>query len=352
MKNNYTRGSLKKKGSVKMTTDKQKNKKPSKPKERFDVELELAKKLIEEIKESGKLPWQAPFNPPKMNWFTNKEYLGINKLILKDSEYITMKQLQEYNKANDTKFHVKKGTKAEWVIYYNRRLIRQSQEQIAKIKSSYPSQWQNLLIPDEEGYLCRPVAYARYYNVFSIVNIEDDEGNKLQPKIGVSVFEEHTDSTEIVDNYTQRSGVKIVHGKSNAYYTRQFDHVGIPYPEAFKDTEYYYRVLFHELIHSTGVEKRLNRPEYVEYHDRLEHRSKEELVAEYGSLLLASEAGFKNENNEYLQNAQSYLASWLRFLQNDPKILLYAMKNAEKAKNYILTGSTNTSDSERSVKKD
>ena len=99
-------------------------------------------------------------------------------------------------------------------------------------------------------------------------------------------------------------------------------------------SEAFYATLFHELSHSTGHEDRLNRktltdgtpfgsPTY----------SREELCAEMGAAFLCAMAGIDDPT---IQNTASYIHSWLRFLKSDPKALVIAGAQAQKACDFIL----------------
>ncbi|GGF50931.1 hypothetical protein GCM10011339_44340 [Echinicola rosea] len=58
--------------------------------------------------------------------------------------------------------------------------------------------------------------------------------------------------------------------------------------------------------------------------------TKEELTAEMGASFLNAFAGIKDAN---FKNSLTYTKGWLKPLQDDPKILIYA---AQQAANYIL----------------
>ena len=93
-------------------------------------------------------------------------------------------------------------------------------------------------------------------------------------------------------------------------------------------------VLFHELTHSTGHRDRLNRktltdgtpfgsPTY----------SREELVAEMGAAFLCATAEIDDPT---IRNSAAYIESWLRFLRSDPKALIVAGAQAQRATDFIL----------------
>lgn len=290
-------------------------------------------RLIKKIEEDKRLPWQRPFKVASMNWYTQREYSGINKILLSGGEYMTMNQLREYNKKNESNYFVQKGTKSDIVVFYTKfdKKISPAQAQDIIAKG-----FGRTVIKTADGFIKRSWT-LKYYNVFNITSIADPEGNKLTPRLGNGVIEEHTDAQLIVDFYTESQGVSIMTGTGGAFYSNQVDGVTLPDKPYFKSQEAYYRVLFHELIHSTGVDWRLNRKCYEDYHKEKKERSKEELVAEIGGLLLASEAGFK-EDTEWADNSLNYVAGWCSWMKDNKNDVINGMIAAEKAKNYILSG--------------
>ena len=56
----------------------------------------VTNKIIEKL-EQGTVPWQKPWvnGNSAVNWKTQKQYRGINTVILNPSEYVTFKQAQK-----------------------------------------------------------------------------------------------------------------------------------------------------------------------------------------------------------------------------------------------------------------
>lgn len=291
-------------------------------------------RLIQKIQSEQRLPWQKPFYVPSMNWYSQREYTGINRFLLGGGEFITFKQLMMYNAKKGTKFSVK-GVPWEIVVFYTVQEKIISEETAQRyIERGFGDYVYEL---DDKWLLKRWI--LRYYRVFNILDIPPDEyGNRLEPRIGREIFEVYTPAEEIVKTYIQNSKVKIIPSPDGgAWYSHKIDAVAIPDPRYFKSSEAYYRTLFHELIHSTGVEWRLNRPCFKEYHNGLQERSREELIAEIGSLLLATEAGFRDDSF-WANNSLEYIRDWCEWMKEHKKEVLNGMLAAEKAKNYIMSG--------------
>ncbi len=61
--------------------------------------------------------------------------------------------------------------------------------------------------------------------------------------------------------------------------------------------------------------------------------SKEELCAELGAAFLCGHAGMDPSN---LPNSAAYLASWLRVLKGDKKLIVQAAAQAQRATEHVL----------------
>ena len=63
------------------------------------------------------------------------------------------------------------------------------------------------------------------------------------------------------------------------------------------------------------------------------YTSREELVAEMGAAFLCAAAGIQDPT---IDNNAAYIQGWLKYLSSDPKALLVAGAQAQKAADYIL----------------
>ena len=90
----------------------------------------------------------------------------------------------------------------------------------------------------------------------------------------------------------------------------------------------------HELTHSTGHPDRLNRKTLVAGAPfRSPVYSREELTAEMGAAFLCAQAGIGDPT---IENSAAYLNGWLKYLSSDPKALLVAGAQAQKAADYVM----------------
>ncbi len=134
-----------------------------------------------------------------------------------------------------------------------------------------------------------------YYTVF---NVEQCDGLTL-PQIEQPTTAPEIDADEtceaIVTGWENRPALHLTSAtECRAYYRPSTDSVHMPVRSRFVDAPHYYSTFFHELIHSTAHETRLNRTFGDRFGDDL--YSKEELVAEMGAAFLCAIAEIANEH--------------------------------------------------------
>ena len=103
--------------------------------------------------------------------------------------------------------------------------------------------------------------------------------------------------------------------------------------EQFAETAEYYSTAFHEMTHSTGHAKRLDRLEKTAFFGS-DAYSKEELIAEIGAAALVNRCGL--ETAKSFRNSAAYIQSWHQALKNDTRFIVSAAGKAEKAMALIM----------------
>lgn len=269
----------------------------------------VTERIIKQL-EQGTIPWQKPWTGVRSGAFnrvSKKPYSLINQAILeKPGEYATFKQWK------DLGGHIKKGAKAEIVVFWKIIDVEEKNDKGEIEKKKLP--------------------LLRYYNVFHISQVEGVEPLKEKLNTEIEPIEE---ADRVIKNYVDREHITFKECISDkAFYRPMTDTVVVPLKEQFKNTNSFYQVAFHEITHSTGAQKRLDRDikELAPFGSEI--YSKEELVAELGSAFLINHLGIETEGT--FQNSASYIESWLQVLRNDNKFVVSASSKAEKAVNYIL----------------
>jgi antirestriction protein ArdC len=272
----------------------------------------ITNRIIEKM-EQGLIPWRRPWtNQTPRNFVSKRAYHGVNLLLLTLSEYespywLTFRQAKELGGC------VRKGERGTPVIFW--KLLEVLSE-----------------TPDGEEHKVKTIPYLRYSTVFNLSQTEGITAPADAPK----ALEPLTACEEIIAGFKDKP--ETLHTLiPSAFYQPATDTVHMPGKSCFISPEEYYSTLFHEYIHATGHEKRLNR--YAREHTGFDfgsrEYSREELVAELGSAFLCAQAHI---DNSVIENSAAYLQSWLRVLRNDTKLLIFASARAGKAVDYILGG--------------
>ena len=298
----------------------------------------ICKRLIAKIKKNNKLPWERTFLPVRpFNYISRKPYRGINLLLLQDCyAWITKKQLYNYNGRTKEPLTFRVVDKDNWSIACFYKVVKKDPTN-EQLEDYYAGKPVKNLYEDNDGNLYIKYFLLRYTKVFPVDNIKDKDGNPLPDLSEIKALNDGTEvpeADEVVKNYCDFSGVKVLHDPAySPCYSDKLDAVKITNKELFTSVEEYYRTLFHELTHSTGTNQRLNRSCFEKYHYKQE-RSREELVAEMGSLLLATECEFDDEFS--INNSDAYILSWIKWIEKNPQEVVWGMGQAEKAADYIL----------------
>ena len=263
----------------------------------------ITDRIMEQL-EKGDVPWHKPWigGYPK-NLVSKKEYRGINVFILASTHYAS-EYWVSYKQAQELGGNVKKGEKGWPVIF-----------------------WKWLKVKENDTEIEKQVPMLRYYTVFNVMQCE---GLKLPTK----EIKENNPIEECQKIISEFTDCPTVHDENRAVYYKETDTIGMPLLNLFDGSEEYYSTLFHEVTHSTGHPKRLDREgirDMVSFGST--NYSKEELVAEMGAAFLCGLTGIENKT---IDNSAAYVKSWLKKLHDDKKFVIIAAAQAQKAVDYIL----------------
>ncbi len=273
---------------------------------------QVTERIIQAL-EKGVIPWKKPWtsiNPQNIN---GREYTGINRLLLNLTEYkypifLTMKQ------ANELGGYIKKGEKSHIAVFWK--------------VMTYNDRNNN---GDES---VNHVPYLRYFNVFNIDQTTVPISAVKNTQIRLDEKPENTDpvtkAKELIASMTDIPA--IVFNADRASYSPALDRIMLPHRNLFQSDEEFYSTEFHELIHSTGHPKRLNRKGIQEVRFGTDEYSKEELIAEVGACFLSTLCGMSTG----LENSAAYIKGWIRALKNDPRMVVHAAGQAEKAVGFLI----------------
>ncbi|GEC80149.1 ArdC family protein [Flavobacterium aquatile] len=322
--------------------------------------------IINTIEKVGHLPWQKDWvgsgaDGTAKNYVSKKEYTGANFLLNFDVKFdedgkgylVPIKFIQPYyltfNQIKETKASLKKDSKARRVIYYT--MIFNYDNGTLKFKTTDKVKFtefvksHGLTKEDLKAHLVK-IPVIKYYNVF---RADDCTGLKFpSDKTDSKKVNPIEQAQHLIDGYKNPPTYTFVGDK--AYYQPATDTLNMPKITAFNKEASYYCTYFHELTHSTGAKKRLDRDFSGKFGSK--NYAYEELIAELGAVFLCSEAGILFQTKE---NSAKYLKNWntvlVTELENDNRFFLKASAQSQKAVNYILNRNSD-SDKEDEEKKE
>lgn len=274
--------------------------------------------------EAGTIPWRRPWTAgdsfPR-NAVTGRRYSGANVLVLTMSEYSDPRWLT-FRQALALGGNVRKGEHGTGVVFW--KFLQRTRHADGT--------------PLVEGERAGQVPLLRYFTVFNVEQCDGLDAERLAPwEQDAETFDPIVEADTITRQFFEAPGApRFTHnGGSRAFYVPAQDHIHLPKQSAFTSNVDYYATLFHEMGHSTGHASRLNRHGLETGIGVFgsEVYSREELAAEMTSAFLAAAAGL--DTTTLPQNA-AYIASWLKALKDDRKLLVVAASQGQKAADYIL----------------
>ena len=291
---------------------------------KFDA-YQMVTDRICELLEQGFIPWRKPWAMAKTSAWSGCDghiYSLINQFLLADpaKKYADFEELEQdiagewvtFKQAIDRGGNVRKGEKGRKIVFFT--MLNEKDEDGNETKKTFP--------------------YLKWTTVFKVSQCEGIEQKFHTDVDCLYDFNADQDTEDVAQDYINREKItlNIKHG-NRASYSPASDTVTMPLPEQFEDGAEYYSTLFHELTHSTGHKKRLNRiVKTAAFGD--DDYSAEELVAEIGSASILSTLGIENEKT--FKNSAAYVQNWLKALRNDKRLIVTASGKAEKAIKMIL----------------
>lgn len=319
-----TKTATKKKATTKTKTYKKRVSEDGVEKKSFAEEV--AERLIAAL-EAGTAPWQKPWKAGEPNGLmpfnptTKERYKGINSLVLmnqamakgySDTRWMTFKQ------GLNIDAFVRKGEKGTQIQYWSF-----SKSKVRRDDNKEP-------IRDGDGKtikdtikFSRPMVTTAY-----VFNAEQIDG--LPELVRNPAPEAAWGQIERADRIISASGAIILNDQEDrAFYRPSTDRIHMPGLAQFPEASDYYAVLFHELAHWSGSDKRLKRDLTGSFGS--ESYAREELRAEIASMIIGDELGLGHNPDRHA----SYVQSWIKKLKEDPLEIFRAASDAEKIQKFI-----------------
>ena len=287
----------------------------------MDVYSIITERIIN-LLEQGTVPWRQPWvvGGPPQNLVSKRPYRGINHFLVSFSKHVSPYWLT-MRQANQLGGHIRSGEEGTPLVFWK------TEGTHAKRNDSEEA---------EADHTHRRRFVLRYYRVWNLEQCElpralieklpTIETYQHEPIAAVETLLAHMPNPPTVE-----------HAGTCAFYCGASDRITLPPRDLFVSAEEYSATLLHEITHSTGHPKRLDRESI---HNGAVFGSatysKEELIAEMGAAYLCSAAGI---SNAVIGNQASYVAGWLRRLRDDRKLLVQAATQAQRAADYVLAKS-------------
>lgn len=283
-------------------------------KPKFDTYQEVTDAIVAQL-EAGTKPWvkswngAAVSNPRRAG---GQLYRGINILLLWGSasaqgfasdRWLTFKQ------ALDLGGNVRKGEKGTRIVFFKKLTVTDR--------------------ADPAGEAQKEIPMLRTYTVFNA-----DQCDGLPARFYPAPLElvAGHDRDQAAEAALRSCGADIREDRqAAAFYVPDQDFVHMPAFELFTSAGGYLATLAHELCHWTGHETRLDRKLRNGFGSK--DYAFEELVAEIGAAFVGARLGIAGE---HIDNHAAYLASWLKALRDDKRMIFKAASLAQAAADLVL----------------
>jgi antirestriction protein ArdC len=313
---------------------------------KIDVYQEVADAIMAKLDE-GVVPWRKPFpgygragiQLPR-NYNSNRPYRGINVFLLAFAGYESPYWLT-FDGAKLAAYEQSERAEGRTPKKLSKDELRKLGAKVGGVRKGEKSTlvvfWKRILVDDKENPGKKKVIpmlrYFRVFNVEQCDGIDPKRGAGEQPEEDVHTHDPIAEADWIVDRYLiQDNAPSFSHGGNVAYYSPSADRVNVPELERFERREEYYSATFHEMVHSTGHEKRLKRKGIAQVGGNHDYAD-EELVAEMGAAMLCGVAGIAPA---VLDNAAAYIEHWRQKISDDPKLVVNAAARAQRAADFVL----------------
>lgn len=265
---------------------------------------------------------------------TGKKYNGVNRMFLMeaamahgytDNRWMTYKQMEEKGWHFKTDEEGRSlGKNAGVAIEYFELRDRETKKPFKRDVLDGMTSDEKSEYMDKNVYPLRK--YYRVFNAEVIDGIPALEKRELDPT-------GYSERAEKILQLWSDTESKIYYRGNGAYYVPSMDVINLPPKEQFYSLPEFYSTALHEVGHSTGHEKRLNRkldggknsPEYAI----------EELRAEIASMFIEQDMEIEVKD-EHIRNNSAYIQSWKSRIEQDPDVLFKAIADAERISKFVM----------------
>lgn len=291
-------------------------------------------KIIETLDKVNGNDWEHYTNlkiSNPQNLFTKKQYQGFNFLALYlDTLFngFTSSYYATFNSIAKAGGRLKKGSKGSVIEFFSfiyKDKTTNKNYKFEDLQFLTKAQLENIL----------KVPCVKTYVVFNSNQIENLEEMNLNISIEEEEeieFHDLENAERFINTLIENGNLKIQFSKINVgSYNPQLDFIKMPEKKYFISESKFYATLFHEIIHWSGHESRLNRDLKGGFSDQTKY-SFEELIAEMGAMLICLQNGIASE----ILNSIIYLKGWSNVnKENRIENIKNAFQQSKKAKKFL-----------------
>jgi antirestriction protein ArdC len=319
-------------------------------KSKFDIYEAVTNQVLEAL-DRDIMPWRKPWVSRNglggdvvamhKNFASKRPYRGINPFLLEITALTrgySSPYWLSFKQAKEKGGQVRKGEKSTLVVFWK------PMQYSPKAGTTCPKCRQGKLSASGKCGSCNKTTekirsmILKHYNVFNIEQCDGIEAPMVveTPDEPVKEFDPITEAERIINEMPKAPPVR--YGGDRASYSPPFDSIQMPNRSQFESSEAFYSTLFHEHVHATGHESRLDRKDAFKGSFGDPDYAREELVAEMGASMLCAVAGVENN----VDQSAAYIRNWMTkadyeaALKADKKLVVFAAARAQKASDFIL----------------
>jgi antirestriction protein ArdC len=278
-----------------------------------DLHQSITDRIVAAL-EAGTRPWECSWTrsaggitPRRV---TGQPYRGINVLLLWHAASVngySSGRWMTFKQADALGGKVRKGEKSTEVVFFKKLEVKDRNATEEDATKSIPM--------------------LRSYRVFNVDQIDNLPDRFAPAPVQLIAGKERDQAAEAA---LRAGGASIAEdGGDRAYYALNSDSIHLPAFDRFKSVGGYLATLAHELVHWTGAKHRLDR---FGANDRTAYAF-EELVAEIGAAFVCARLDIAGE---HFENHAAYVASWLKALKDDKRLIFKAASLAQQAADMVL----------------
>lgn len=258
--------------------------------------------LLKQLEENGGrwcCPWNCNVKFAKPYFSEPDEYYkGINVLLNRPSEYVTMKMVQDMQ-AEGKDISIRKGCHMHSIYYYN--FVEQ------KDKEGNP------VLDDKGNPVKKP--FFRFYKVFALDDVIGLESRVPYESHEHTLDEKMEKAQQHIKLYCELNGidVQVVKGGTSAYFRPANNSITLPDISQYKNPYEYFSTVFHELSHA--IDHKLHLSTGINEKVKIDNYSAGELLAEISAAMMCQQ--YDIPDTETFENSVSYIDGWSKKIKDE-----------------------------------